>query len=128
MPSNSTQSLEELRGFLEELDEQELNVAKEIKEEEGIDLIAEFFMDCIHEKNVDNLQEGLRMFEEYNITGAKINALHIVIPAFNGINSKPRSILAFARSKTGTNFEIIVNHLRDFGLRDKSPSKTKKRK
>jgi hypothetical protein len=128
MPANSNQSLEELRGFLEDLDEQELNVAKEIKEEEGPDLIAEFFTDCIHEKNVGNLQEGLTMFADYNITGANINALHIVIPHIVGINSKPRSILAFARSKTGTNSGIIVDHLRNFGLRDKSPSKTKKKK
>jgi hypothetical protein len=120
---NSTQSLEELRDFLEDLDEQELNIAKEIKEEP--DLISEFFMDCIHEKNVANLQEGLIMFDEYNITGANINALHIVIPEFAGINTRPRSILAFAKSKGNA---VIVQHLRDFGLKDKTPTKTKKNK
>ena len=122
---NSNQSLEELRGFLEDLEEEELDIVQEIKEEEGPDLIAEFFMDCIHEQNVDNLQEGLEMFADYNITGANINALHIMIPEFAGINTKPRTILAFAISKGNA---VIVEHLRDFGLRDKSPTKTKKTK
>ena len=43
-----------------------------------------------------------------------------MIPEFAGINTKPRSILAFARSKTGTNAVRIADHLRDFGLKDKS--------
>ena len=119
---NSNQSLEELHGLLEDLEEEEHDILDEIKEEP--DLIAEFFTDAIHEKNVDNLQEGLEMFADYNITGTNINALHIIIPDIAGVNTKPRTILAFAKNKGNA---VIVGLLRDFGLKDKSPTKTRKK-